>query len=289
MTVPPVGDQDSALPHARPIIVARPVLITAPTAARPSSPLLLEGLSRPDAAFSLLLVLLLGIVSGTVGQVLMAILLPAATGDALAWRLIWLKLVDAALAAGALVFLAYRYGAPVAAFGIRLRGITTQFGLGFLTLLANYAYMIATIPVIMFVVRFFPQMMDDVRERLEFGSLLPLNNLLLTAILLTFVAIHEELVFRGLMLPLLRRLVSSWWLAVVISSLIFGGLHFAQGVTGVIQVTGLGVIFSVAFLQSRSLLAVIFAHFAFNFLQFQLMRLYTQFQQDIPNFTAVPG
>ncbi|MBL8880490.1 MAG: CPBP family intramembrane metalloprotease [Phycisphaerales bacterium] len=290
MTDPPAGDEIAAIPTARPIALARPIpMADAPIPAVSHAPMLLEGATRGEAAVSLLIVIIAGIVATTVGQILMMVFLPPVTGDAMGWRLVGLKAVDSALACLALSLVMRRHRVSAEAFGIHAKRLATQFGLGLLTLTANYAYMIATIPLFFLFMYFFPQLMEDLRDRAEFGSLLPLDNLLLTVILLTFVVIHEELIFRGLMLPLLRRFFGSWWLAVAISSLIFGGLHIAQGVTGVIQVTGLGVVFSIAFLKSRSLLAVMVAHFAFNFLQFQLMRWQLQFQKSFPDFAAICG
>ena len=67
--------------------------------------------------------------------------------------------------------------------------------------------------------------------------------------------------------------MGSWSAAIVISSAIFAVLHFDQGWIGVIQIMGVGTVFAVFFVLSRSLSAVVIAHFTFNFLQFQMMRL----------------
>jgi len=60
---------------------------------------------------------------------------------------------------------------------------------------------------------------------------------------------------------------------VLISSLVFAALHIDQGLAGVFQVLGVSVVLALAFILTRSLCVVTIAHFAFNFLQFQLMRV----------------
>ena len=52
---------------------------------------------------------------------------------------------------------------------------------------------------------------------------------------------------------------------------IFGALHYAQGVIGMLQVTGIGLILTLVFIKTRSIVTVILAHFMFDFAQFQLI------------------
>ena len=70
-----------------------------------------------------------------------------------------------------------------------------------------------------------------------------------------------------------------WWLAVLISSAIFGALHLPQGVLGALQIAGIGATLGLIFVWSRSLLAVTIAHFIFNFVQFQLIRILPHLQK----------
>ncbi|RMF71331.1 MAG: CPBP family intramembrane metalloprotease [Planctomycetota bacterium] len=113
---------------------------------------------------------------------------------------------------------------------------------------------------------------EEIRRRFEFAEALPTESFTLTITLLTAVACYEELLFRGLLVPLLRRVSGSWTIAIACSSLMFGLLHFHQGVMAIVQITGLAVVLAVAFVATRSLAAVIVAHFLFDLLQFQLVR-----------------
>lgn len=284
----PKSEGDTPIPMARPIIFAHPIAIdhSFEVPPEPASPLLLPNASRSRVSASLLAVLVIGIVLSFAIQMVSLFNLDPVQGDAFAVRLIAMKFVDAALACILLSALASLNGVTAASFGIRFGGLLQQIGFGFLTLLANYAYMIATIPLVMLLIQEFPELMEDAKERLEFGSMLPVQNFWLSVVLLICVATHEEITFRGLMLPLLRKLIGSWWGAVAISSVIFGALHIAQGVIGVVQITGLGIVFSIAFIRSRSLITVIFAHFAFDLLQFQLLRFTSTFSHEMPKFTA---
>jgi membrane protease YdiL (CAAX protease family) len=104
-------------------------------------------------------------------------------------------------------------------------------------------------------------------------ELLPVHSLGLTIALMVPVAVHEELIFRGLLLPYLRRIGWPWWLAIAASSGTFAVLHVAQGWLAIIQVFGISVVLATFFVLSRSLLSVIAAHFLFDVLQTQLARV----------------
>jgi len=78
-----------------------------------------------------------------------------------------------------------------------------------------------------------------------------------------------------------RRVLGSWWWAGLVSASLFAGLHvFHQGVlAGMIQIFGVGVVLTVFFIVSRSLLAVTIAHFLFDFVQFQVIRMLPDLEQ----------
>lgn len=90
---------------------------------------------------------------------------------------------------------------------------------------------------------------------LGFGTLIP------TLIVL---ALLEEVVFRGFLLPRARVLTGRWWVAIAAVQLLFGLGHVYEGAIAVFQTMMLGVYFSAAFLWRRHLAAVIVAHAGFN-------------------------
>ena len=71
----------------------------------------------------------------------------------------------------------------------------------------------------------------------------------------------EEFVFRGY----LQRQLTCWFraipIAIGVSSLLFGCLHFYQGSAGVIQVTALGLIYGIVAAWRGNLRSVMIAHF----------------------------
>lgn len=86
--------------------------------------------------------------------------------------------------------------------------------------------------------------------------------------LTVFVGIWEEVVFRGFMLPRLRRLTESWVVAVLLSSTVFAVLHLGGQVSVIaIPVFFLGVLFCVVTIWRRSLVPAVVGHFVFDLIQ----------------------
>lgn len=88
------------------------------------------------------------------------------------------------------------------------------------------------------------------------------NPILLTLGLAVFVPIAEELLFRGIIMAELRRVMPLGW-AVVINALIFAIFHmnFVQGV----YVFVVGVLIALAYVWSKSLWVPILMHMLYNF------------------------
>jgi len=83
-------------------------------------------------------------------------------------------------------------------------------------------------------------------------------------ILLMAGAIYEEVLYRGLLLPRLRRMVGRWWAAVLTTSLLFGAAHLASGPGNALAAFVGSIVWCVTFVWSRSLLRVVIGHFLFN-------------------------
>ncbi len=82
------------------------------------------------------------------------------------------------------------------------------------------------------------------------------------------VGMVEELVFRGFMHSFISRYTESRFAIVVISSLAFGLIHWGLGFHAVLITSVIGAVFMAAYLKTRSIYALIFAHFAINFIDF---------------------
>jgi membrane protease YdiL (CAAX protease family) len=85
---------------------------------------------------------------------------------------------------------------------------------------------------------------------------------------LFMVGIFEELIFRGYMHTFISRYTKSSFAIVVISAVAFGLIHWSLGLHDVLITSTIGAVFMIAYLRTRSLPALMFAHFAVNFIDF---------------------
>jgi membrane protease YdiL (CAAX protease family) len=89
-------------------------------------------------------------------------------------------------------------------------------------------------------------------------------------LMMTFVAIWEEVVFRGFLLTRLRALVGRWWLAIFIGAILFSFGHIYQGLLGMFVTFILGLILGALFVWRKSLVPGIVYHICQNVLAFQM-------------------
>jgi membrane protease YdiL (CAAX protease family) len=82
------------------------------------------------------------------------------------------------------------------------------------------------------------------------------------------VGIFEELVFRGFMRTFISRYTENAFAIVAISSVAFGLAHWSQGLHAVLITSIIGAVFMMAYLRTRSLPAIMLAHFAINFIDY---------------------
>ncbi|MBP6121041.1 MULTISPECIES: CPBP family intramembrane glutamic endopeptidase [Providencia] len=81
---------------------------------------------------------------------------------------------------------------------------------------------------------------------------------------LFFVALAEEALFRGYLQQRLTLWLRSPYLALILSSLLFGGLHFAGGPLLILFATLAGVIYGLTWLWSGKLWLAVSIHFGLN-------------------------
>ena len=77
---------------------------------------------------------------------------------------------------------------------------------------------------------------------------------------------EQELIYRGYLVPRFERLLRSTWLAVLVAALLFGSYHLYEGVAATIIVTGIGIIYGIAFCLTRRFWPLCLAHTLHNFL-----------------------
>lgn len=102
------------------------------------------------------------------------------------------------------------------------------------------------------------------RHRLDFISVISEIDMRWVAPLSIFVGIYEEIFFRGFIMGRLASVTRSRVAAIIVSSLMFGAVHFAQGWLGIFQTTCLGAVLAIAAVMGRSLWAAILAHAAID-------------------------
>lgn len=85
---------------------------------------------------------------------------------------------------------------------------------------------------------------------------------------LLMVGVIEELIFRGYMHTFLSRYTNSPGAIVVISAIAFGLIHWSAGLHAVLSTGIIGAVFMIAYLKTRSLPAIMLAHFAVDFVDF---------------------
>lgn len=251
------------------VIQARPVSRPIP---RPWSVMELQDVPRRAAGLDLALVVLVALVIPFGAEIAVALVEPKLLADLSLDPLVVRKSFDALLLIGLSWYLLRRNDLPPEALGLHARGLGRQVLWSVPTLLAVYLAFLFVMLIIVALIAAIPALQGDVESRLEFIRLLPLEDPVRQVLLLAPVAVHEELLFRTLLIPLLRRLTGSWIWAVLLSAALFAPLHIAQGLLGVVQIFTVGLVFGAFFVLSRSTLAVIIAHFCFNLLQMQVAR-----------------
>ena len=85
---------------------------------------------------------------------------------------------------------------------------------------------------------------------------------------LLLVGVLEELIFRGYACTVIRRFTAAPVAIVAISSIAFGLIHWSLGLHAVAITAAIGAVFMCFYLHTRSVPALILAHFAVNFIDF---------------------
>lgn len=82
---------------------------------------------------------------------------------------------------------------------------------------------------------------------------------------LLLVAIEEEVVGRGVMLFLLKKMTNNFYIMITISSLLFGAAHWSLGIYSVIFNSLIGAIYFIAVWRTGSIVPSVIAHFVCNY------------------------
>ena len=288
---PPAPDLYAAAPADKAPALARP--ITLPYAPQPAprwAPIHLLQLSRRDAALDLGLIVLTLLVFPYGLQFVSLFLKSTAPVPRDAPLPVSFVISQIGLEAAATLcvagYLIWRHRLSRAAFGFRLGPVSHEVGWSTAALASVYVTSLVSAALIFALVMTFPSLQADLKHRLDFFRMLPLSNLATTAVLLVPVAIHEEVLFRGLLLPYLRRLTGTWSAAIVVSALVFAALHLPQGVLGACQIVFVGAALGLVFVRTQRLLPVLVAHYLFDFIQAALATYLLNGPQGFPKLSG---
>lgn len=127
---------------------------------------------------------------------------------------------------------------------------------------ACYVFVIASVTLYMALAGVSIEAM--VEERAAFFEVVPELSARVVIPFSFFVGLHEEALFRGLVLTRLRAIFGSTAPAVAVSALLFGALHAYQGPIGVVQTTAAALVFATAAAWMRSLWPAVIAHGVFD-------------------------
>ncbi|NQV46544.1 MAG: CPBP family intramembrane metalloprotease [Rhodospirillaceae bacterium] len=81
---------------------------------------------------------------------------------------------------------------------------------------------------------------------------------------LALVAVSEEFIFRSVLKEFIGRFTNNVIVIVIISSIIFGMIHWAHGMPNVVDNIFVGVIFMGLYIKTRSIIPPIIAHYLTN-------------------------
>lgn len=192
-------------------------------------------------------------------------------GRDLGARIYWLPVLQGTAALALIAFVLHKGGHSWRGLGWRFDSVGRDVLAGGLGLATIYALQLCIVAWIFIISLLWPELMKEtMRNRVELaGKFVPLPLSLLIPFCL-FVALYEELMFRGFLLTRLRVVLGNWIGPVLIGCTIFAMGHLYEGWLGVFQVFTLAVILSGLFVLRGSILAPILVHAAFNFISLWL-------------------
>ena len=177
------------------------------------------------------------------------------------------RLAEVALVVG-LILRARRQ--PVAAVGITARGWAVDIGIGTVALVVAYGTLALTVFLAWLL---WPELIRQLQENSDrlLDLVPPLGPVAFIPVAL-LIGSTEELLFRGFLMSRLRRATGSWFVAVLLSTVLFTVLHAAEQTNAALLIVAvLSIIFSLLTVWRRSILPAIVAHALFDYSQFVLL------------------
>ncbi|HSW45292.1 MAG TPA: type II CAAX endopeptidase family protein [Phycisphaerae bacterium] len=146
-----------------------------------------------------------------------------------------------------------------ASIGLTRRNLIVNAAIGVGAMAALYAGLLVPLGLVL---SQFGDLADQPRKAIE--ETFPPMSLAWLVLMMTFVSLWEEVVFRGFLLTRLRAIFGRWWLAVLVGASVFGPIHGYQGFVAVIMITVLAVLLSTLFIWRKSLVPGMVLHWLHN-------------------------
>jgi membrane protease YdiL (CAAX protease family) len=163
-----------------------------------------------------------------------------------------------------------RYSAAAVGWRPKQLGLDCLLGVG-----SAVVATMAAIGSMSFASLVFPELLEQMQENPErLLDLMPDVGMFGLVGMMLIVGLWEELVFRGFLMPHLRRLTGSWVAAVVLSVGVFASLHLVDQVpAALISISAIGLVFSLVTIWRRSIVPAIIGHALFNTGAITMMKL----------------
>jgi membrane protease YdiL (CAAX protease family) len=276
-----IVEPEAALPVEPWIPLARPVTFAGLDPLPPPAPLpefLLPGVARRDILFDLVGFISLFLVISLVGEMVIATYLHGRLAPQHADE----EELNGAIRK-AMLFPAVFWRTVLATAMIvsitRMRGLgAASMGLGAGRLWLNVllgvgAFLVILMAVLVFgmlVHFFFPRLNEKFQENAQLiMDAVPRASPLGFVAASLAIGFYEELIFRGFLMPRLRRATGSWVLAVLITTVLFALLHLGdQAPEALLAITALSLSFSVVTILRHSIVPAIIAHALFDLFMF---------------------
>lgn len=177
--------------------------------------------------------------------------------------IIWRTIVATAL----ILWLTRRQNLPLQSVGLTRGGFAINLLLG---IAAFFAIAIGVIVCTTLVQMLFPRLAQEFEKNADMiMDAVPRVRPPIFFVICLFIGFYEELIFRGFLMPRLRRATNSWLLAVLLSTTVFAALHLKdQAAAASIPIVSLSLTFSVLTIWRRSLVPAMLAHALFDFAMF---------------------
>lgn len=244
----------------------------------PVPPFHLSGLSRREVMLDLVIFICLFAAIALGGEVIMATyfhnqldllhsdeekLSSAVSKAALFPAILW----RTAVAIVAIVAITHKRGLSMPSIGLSFRQIWLNIllGLGLFVMI-----FVAVIVFALLINVFFPRLNEEFEENAQLiMNAVPRASTAGFVLISIAIGIYEELIFRGFLMPRLRRATGSWIVAVLITTVVFAILHLQdQAPAALLAITALSLAFSAITILRHSIIPAIIAHALFDLYMF---------------------